>query len=161
MILNSCIQNVDFDQVQEIEITPVVKSSLTFFNLDSLDFNGTNFVLDNSEFSFFDSDLAQRDVIKIELIFKINNTFNKDFNIVYQFLDEDLNEVSIVDFFSESGSNLDYVMTFEDENLIDLLKATNIIVNVDMSVNPNIITSQMRLDFKSAADVYFKIGTDE
>lgn len=161
LLFTSCVKNVDFDQVDDIEITPVVKASLIYFDITASDFDVTSFNTDVTEFQLFDNNTVQDDVTKIDLIFDIENTFNKNFNIIYSFLNEAGEVVSTINLLSNSDTNLNEIITFENQELANLLSAKAIVVSVVIIPNSNPTTPQMNLNFKSAADVYFKINVNE
>ena len=37
MLLSSCVESLDFDQVDNLELTPVMKSTLIYFTVDQTD----------------------------------------------------------------------------------------------------------------------------
>lgn len=161
LTLISCVKNVDFDQVDDIELTPIVKASLVYFDVTVSDFEFSSFTTDAADFHLFDSNVVQDDVTKIELIFEIENSFNKDFNIIYNFLNDDNETVSVINLVCNSNTNLNEIIIFENQELENLLSAKAIIVSVNLIENSNIATPLMNLNFKSAADVYFKINVNE
>lgn len=161
LTLISCVKNVDFDQVDDIELTPIVKASLVHFDVTVSDFEFSSFTTDAADFHLFDSNVVQDDVTKIELIFEIENSFNKDFNIIYNFLNDDNETVSVINLVCNSNTNLNEIIIFENQELENLLSAKAIIVSVNLIENSNIATPLMNLNFKSAADVYFKINVNE
>lgn len=161
LFFTSCVKDVDFDQIDNIEITPVVKASLIYFDVTVSDFEVSSFNTDVTEFHLFDSNTIQNDVTKIDLIFDIENTFNKNFNIIYSFLNDLGEVVSVIDLLSQSNTNLNEIITFENQELQNLLSAKAIVVSVTIIQNSNPTTPQMNLNFKSAADVYFKINVNE
>lgn len=161
LTITSCVKNVDFDQVDNIELIPIVKASLVHFDVTASDFEFSSFTTDIADFHLFDSNVVQDDVTKIELIFEIENSFNKDFNIIFSFLNDENEIVSVINLLSSSNTNLNEIIIFENQALENLLSAKAIIVSVNLIENSNITTPQMNLNFKSAADVYFKINVNE
>lgn len=163
----SCIGDVDFNQTDDITLDPVVKVSILYFNATNIDFVDplTNtpilFISDTTETHFFDSDIAQDDIKKIVLKFKIENTFNKTFDLNYTFLDEN-DDVSLTIPFNILNNNiLEQEISYENTDLEDLLNAKKIVTTVNLGADLNQITADMFLDFDSAADIYLKIELNE
>ena len=122
----SCIKNVDFDQANDITITPVVKSTLIHFDITESNFNTTNYKTDISEFQIFENGVAQHNTVKMDFLFDMENTFNKDINILYQFLDENLNIVGSINLVSEHSTDKIETVTFENNDFNDLLNTRSI-----------------------------------
>ena len=152
----SCIKNVDFDQANDITITPVVKSTLIHFDITESNFNTTNYKTDISEFQIFENGVAQHNTVKMDFLFDMENTFNKDINILYQFLDENLNIVGSINLVSEHSTDKIETVTFENNDLNDLLNTKSIQVTISISDTVN-LTPEMYFNFKSALHIHLKI----
>lgn len=157
LTLSSCIKDVDYDQLDNIDLEPTMKVALVYANLTGSDFQTTSYQSDITEFDVFDNDYAQDDVVKLDLLFGFENNFNKDFDISFEFLDKDLNLVTTLNFLSKMGTTLDKTVVFEDTNLKQLLQARAIRVSIQMVSSSAITSSEMSFKFKSATNVYFKI----
>lgn len=152
----SCIKDIDFNQANAIKITPIIKSTLIHFNVTESNFVTTNYKTDISEFQLFKNDVAQNNVVKIDFLFEMNNTFNKDVNISYRFLDKDLNIVGAINLLSESSTNRTETVTFDNTTINTLVEARLIQVYIEI-LNTTDITSEMHFNFKSAAHIHLII----
>jgi len=93
-LFNSCINNADFDQLDELSAEPIVEIPIVFFDLDQLDFlddTGTaeiQTVTDVTDLNFFETETFRENLIQVNLEMRARNTFNRTFRIRIQFLDE-------------------------------------------------------------------------
>ena len=94
-LLSSCVKDIDFNQANDLELTPAVAVSLVKFNLDQNNFidDTTNSEIiipieDVTEFTALDNKTAQENLVRILFQFEAINTFERDFTIDFTFLDE-------------------------------------------------------------------------
>jgi len=94
-LLVSCVKNLDFDQVNDLTLSPVIDMPLIFFKVEETDFiiNGLeiNEVSDFTRITAFENSFIKSNLVKIEVDFEINNKFNRGFTMVFEFLDENDN----------------------------------------------------------------------
>lgn len=135
LILISCYNSLDIDQLDDLAIKPVFTSSLTYFTVTQAQFfsaSGVQINIDDfSAFEIFENNLVRENVIKIDFNAEIRNEFDRKVTIIIDFLDDNnkltYSSTTIV---IEANVNLH---TYLEE----------IIVNN----NPNIInTSQVRIN---------------
>lgn len=88
----SCVNNVDFNQASDFSLQPVFKSPILFFTLNQFDFldnsGEVNSVIDVLPFDILENAYLKNGLVKVELEFKINNQFDRNFEVDLQFLDE-------------------------------------------------------------------------
>lgn len=92
-IFFSCSSNLDLDQVQDLETTPVFNIPLGFF---SISFQGFINTLDEPivsvseiiEYRIFDFSLLRDNLVRQDYDIEINNSFKRAFVITIGFLDE-------------------------------------------------------------------------
>ncbi|MCF6351343.1 MAG: hypothetical protein L3J23_10010 [Flavobacteriaceae bacterium] len=167
VIITSCVSDVDFNQVDDISIQPIVKSSILYFNATTNDFidpitnDPITFISDTTDMRLFDSSLAQEDVTKIVLKFNIENTFNKNFNLEYIFFNEANEVITSIPFNIINNNILEQEISYENGDLQNLLSAKKIAVIATIEVNQDSTTPSMFLNFQSAADSYFNIVVNE
>ncbi len=160
VLLTSCVQDIEYDKANDISFEPVIKVALAHFNSNALEFNSSNTRIDFTAHQAFNNVSESQNVEKIELLFEIGNSFDKDFTIKYEFLDIDLNQVAVVEMFSAQNSSLNKTVTYENTELESLMKTRAIRTTITIS-DANGITSDMFLKFKSAANIYLRINTNE
>ncbi|WP_299676843.1 hypothetical protein [uncultured Dokdonia sp.] len=82
-ICTSCVSDVDFDQAQDVVISPTVDASLIFFTLDTSDFEtvDTQEVIitarDTTRLEFLDDDFIRENLKEVTLDFQVDNTFGQ------------------------------------------------------------------------------------
>jgi hypothetical protein len=163
VLFTSCIGDVDFDQVDDIVITPSYKVSLVHFKVFNQDFIDpvTNlevpFIVDVTELHLFDNEVAQDNVEKIVLEFEIENTFNRDMVINYIFVDNNNTITNTISLDLPQNSITTEEVTFINAELQNLLTAENIVVIVNVQAGTNTTTNDMFIDFKSGATIDLKI----
>lgn len=166
VLLFSCVKDIDFEQTKDFEITPVLESSLIFFNESANRFldngNEITIIQDFVVVDFFNDKFIVDNLIKAEFKFETINTINRAFELqVDLFNNNQLQHTFTV--FQEASSNnsenfTSYIETFQD-NTLEALKRTNVLVFTlrllpGEQINLNIGT----IELKSLAAFYFKIG---
>lgn len=92
LIFTSCVKDTDFDQSEEIILSPIVEFDAIFFNLpanrfiDSITFNPILTVSDTTKIKFLDGELLRENLKRVEFYFKFTNTIPRNFQVDFQFL---------------------------------------------------------------------------
>ncbi|MFT5891030.1 MAG: hypothetical protein ACI9Y7_001129 [Dokdonia sp.] len=79
----SCVSDVDFDQTQDVVLSPTVDASLIFFTLDTSDFENVDTqevvltVRDTTRLEFLDDDYIRENLKEVILDFQVDNTFGQ------------------------------------------------------------------------------------
>ncbi|MEP0264466.1 hypothetical protein [Dokdonia sp.] len=79
----SCVSDVDFDQTQDVVISPNAVTDLIFFNLDTSDFENVDTpeielsVQDTTRLEFLNDDFIRENLIEITLDFQVDNSFGQ------------------------------------------------------------------------------------
>lgn len=87
----SCVKDVDFDQIEDIQLTPIVESNLVFFTLQGSDFFDSQtqlerlVVTDTTEIRFLDDTFMQEGLYRAEMNFHFTNTISRDFIADFSF----------------------------------------------------------------------------
>lgn len=90
----ACIKDTDFSQAEDVVLNPVVELDLISFNLPAITFFDTITatpiltVRDTTELAFLNDEGVQRDLKKAEFYFKVTNSIQRDFHVVFKFLNE-------------------------------------------------------------------------
>ena len=164
----SCVDNLDFSQIEDYTASPVFKSSLVYFTMTSSNFIDpitgneiTDLPADVSDFKIFNNDFFKNNVTKIEFNLEIKNQLNRSFIANIDLLDEN-NAVTYS--FSPliiNANNLDFthLETIEINTNQNILNTTKVIVKVDIlaSSNPLNPTDTNEFEFKSSTTLYLKI----
>jgi hypothetical protein len=133
------VKDTDFNQSDDILITPAVVLDFLFFNLSSENF--TNIGVNNlvvSDTTFFDlliEDFTIENLKKADFYFKNTNSLSIQLSTQYQFLDEnnDVYYEILIPVNSGSISNpviTEHIEIIEEGNIVNLTKADKVVVNV-------------------------------
>ncbi len=122
----SCTEPTDFSQSEDLELLPVVETSLIFFEEDAPAFippTSDDFsVSDRIEIEFFNDEFVQDNLIRADFVFDIENSINRDFRLTVTFADA-LGmplEIFFVEVPASTGNQnvpLNIIQTYEGEAL--------------------------------------------
>jgi hypothetical protein len=165
-ILFSCSSNLDFDQVQDLETTPVYNIPLGYFTISS---NG--FISDAAtpivsvseiiEYRIFDNSLLRDNLVRQNFSIEIINTFNRAFIISIGFLDENDNQTFPSSSYTVNANQQD----FKEQIVIDNIDTNNSNVKntkkLSLTINLEDQSTPLRasngfFNFKSSTTVYLK-----
>lgn len=166
ILISSCVEPLDFNQADELEFNPVFKSTLIYFTVDQTDFidliTGVNFVSNSSPLTVLKDPVIQENLLKAELEFVFNNTFDRDFTIEISFLDNN-NQITygfspiLIPPLSQNVKHLESI-TIADNQLF--LSSTKVRVQIAISPSPDgsvLDPNNVRkLELKSAGTYYLK-----
>lgn len=165
LLMNSCYEELDFSQANNIVLKPVYTVSVTNFSLvpgqffNSLGVQETE-IEDISEFRIFEENVVRNNVVKIDFNAVIKNEFDRAVTINIDFLNENNGLVYRFSPIQVQSGNLNY--TYSEE--IDVANNPNILNTYKVSIkaelentgsqmNPN---STEKFEFKSAVTVYIE-----
>jgi hypothetical protein len=150
LFFTSCIKNTDFDQAENIALTPVVELDLIYFNLRGSDFFDTInsspilTVTDTTEIKFLDDSTLQESLKRAEFYFKFTNSIPRSFQVDFQFLSE-TNDTTYVAATSVNQGQpnapviTEYIENVEEEDILRLTQANKVVVSVTIpSSNENL-----------------------
>lgn len=104
MTYTSCVSDVDFDQTQDVILTPTAVTDLIFFNLDTSDFENVDSqdvvltVRDTTRLEFLDDDFIRENLIEITLDFQADNSFGQSLVNRAAFLSSSGEEQYVIEF---------------------------------------------------------------
>ena len=87
----SCIDTQDFDQYDDLGITPSYEASILYIEAPEYYINaitGFNVITQNFNFDAFTTDLFAERVIEGTITYEVENTTSKDFEITVEFTDD-------------------------------------------------------------------------
>ncbi len=139
LLFTSCVKDTDFDQTDDIVLTPIVELDFLFFNLDSENFTdlGVNnlIVSDTTNFDFLNDEFTADNLIKAEYFFKYTNSLPVGFTTEYKFLSES-NELQYEVIIPVGAGSItspliaEHTQTIEGDNIVALTNAGKVVVNV-------------------------------
>jgi hypothetical protein len=150
LFFSACIKDTDFDQAEDIALTPVVELDLIYFNLnanqfyDSIYSNPILTVTDTTEIKFLDDSTLQESLKRAEFYFKFTNSIPRSFQVDFQFLSE-ANDTTYVAGTSVSEGMptapviTEYIENVEGDDILSLTQAHKVVVTVTIpSSNENL-----------------------
>lgn len=170
-LVSSCVDDVNFDQIDELQIEPTIETSLVFFEEPASSFldeegNEAQTVNDTVRVEVFTDEFIVDNVIKAEFLFEGVNTINRAYSADINFLDDDnnvLHEVNLA--IPESPNNTDVLVThletFESITLDAMKSSTQLAFTLTLleSTDGTILDGNTpgNLRFRSKATFYFSI----
>ncbi len=170
-VIVSCVKDIDFDQVNDIEITPSTPISLVNFSIDEYQLlladlvtEITNEISDGVSFTPIGDSGVEKELEKVVFQFAAENEFNRGFVVEFVFLDSDNTPTHTplnfniqpydLNFFYEEeilvAGNTRFLETTRVEARLTLLPSTD-----GSTIDPSI---PLTLKFKSGSVLYFRIN---
>lgn len=172
IFITSCVKDVDFDQAENLSISPVLESSLIYFNFDAPRFqtnDGTENVVegDTFEMDIFNDDFARDNLVKAEMFFEVKNSINRRFQAEVQFLDADDQVVHTFTINVIPNGNTEVVTThteiFENETLNQLKNTVKMGLTLTMFADASGVSldenSPGTIQMRSKATLFLEIDT--
>jgi len=156
----NCTKDVDFNQTSDLEIDPILESSIVFIeaSADNLITDGRELSIksDFIELEVFNNGFIRDNLRKVDLIIEATNTLPRDFSYTLNFFDDAGNILQNNTFLiSEAPSN---TITFENDNLDVIKNTTSIQFTIEMLAGTPITSaSQGRVSIKSKGIFYFNL----
>ncbi len=175
LCLNACIKDVDFDQAEDLSVTPALEvsilhfdeSAITFIDEDGLELTT---VRDSVSIEIFSDDFVVDNLVKADFSFETTNTINRAYDAQIDFYN-DLYELQHSFNFGvgASANNQDivveYVEVFEGQGLDALKATTNLVLTLTLqpSSDGSILNDDSlgNLKLRSKGSFYFEINTSE
>ncbi|MEZ4778977.1 MAG: hypothetical protein R2786_06300 [Flavobacteriaceae bacterium] len=162
----SCVKDTNFDQAQEVTLTPVVELDLIYFNLEAGDFfddvstTPRLTVTDTTDIRFLDDSGTQESLKKADFLFIFTNSIPRSFQADFQFLDS-LNSET---YFTSTTVNMgnpatpvvtEFTETVEGAEILQLTQADKVVVSV--TIPSSDATLEGALNLKSKTTYYLEI----
>ena len=164
----SCTDKLNFDQLDDVVITPVYTSSLAYFTILPIQFfdeTGTiqqSEISDVSGFRVFENDFLKNNLIKLDFNVEVKNEFERDFTINVEFLDDNNNVTYKFSPLNIEASNLNYLYLEEIDVLVNqsIKNTTHVKINarIENSTSPLNSNGTSEFEFKSAVTLYIEKG---
>lgn len=163
----SCSSDLDFEQVNDFNIQPIVTTNLAYIkeNASSFISNGAESPLLSftSNVDFLNTSFVEEDLVKTELYFRIKNTINRSFVFNIIFIDSDGLPVYNLRVDVPAGNEAKEVIVEKTEIFtaanIDILKNTSQMNFSILLLNGTPIseTTPGRVELSSSITAYFNI----
>ncbi|WP_430412009.1 hypothetical protein [Kordia sp.] len=172
VLITSCVKDVDFEQAEDLSISPVIESSLVFFDFPASEFQeptGTALVVEQDalELNFFNEEFIRDNLVRAEFFFDISNTINRAFRLDVVMYGENGSVTYAFDISIGAGGTNEVVEIhteiFEDATLDQLKNTTS--MQFVLTMFPSITgeplddTSTGNIKMRSKATLFFEIDT--
>ncbi|GAB1307630.1 hypothetical protein KH5_03130 [Urechidicola sp. KH5] len=165
---SSCISDIDFDQVDDIAIETEHLATLVYFNVDVnsfLDDLGNELLIssDTLELPIFNGPYNENYLVQVDFNFEVSNTFDRDFEYQYEFLDEFYNEVYEFSpvIVPSNINNYQQVQTINSD-IEDVLQTKYVVLNSRLYPGNTPLSSAdpWIINFKSAVRLYYIVTVE-
>jgi hypothetical protein len=165
LLFTACVKDTDFDQSDDILLTPAIVLDFLFFNLGSENFTdiGVNnlVVSDTTFFDLLIEDFTIDNLIKADFYFKNTNSFSIQLNTQYQFLDEnnELHYEITIPVNSGAISNpviTEYTELIDEASIGNLTLSNKLVINV-IAPSP-LVNIDGTLNLESKTTYYLRLG---
>lgn len=163
----SCSSDLDFNQANDLKLTPVIEGNLSYFDVPAEVFaaNGglpVQWAYDEQEFDIFRDKYFNSYLQRADFHFEISNTINRSFSLSIVLLDANDNALTTMNFnipaYSGNTNTITRTEVFENARL-ELLKRTRkmrflVMIGQGSALNTS---SAGNLVLRSSATVYLEI----
>ena len=156
----SCASDLDFDQVNDLELKPVVVANLAYFNIEAKDFVSSGseqpILIEQTTTDIFNDSFFRRRINRVELLFELENTINRPYEVNLLFLNIDNVPIHITNLNIQSYSGTENKKSktevFAGVRVDILKKTTKIVFSLRMLAGAPLTPSSLgSLKFRSAA----------
>jgi len=166
LFLGACVKDTDFNNLDEIQLTPVVELDLIYFNLSAQDFfdeNTSNPILtvrDTTAIRFLDDSQIQESLKRADFYFRFTNFIPREFIADFQFLSESNDTTYTTQTLVTQGSPQAPVVTefeqvVEGDDVLLLTQASKVVVSV--TIPSSDATLEGDLNLKSKTTYYLEL----
>ena len=165
LFFTGCIKDTDFDQAEDIALTPVFELDLIYFDLvsenfyDSINSAPILTVRDTTEIEFLDDSTLHESLNRAEFYFKFTNSIPRSFQVDFQFLSE-LNDTtyttqtSVAQGAPSNPVITEFVENVEGDDILRLTLADKVVVSV--TAPSSVENLEGVLNMKSKATYYLE-----
>lgn len=164
VIFFSCTERLDFNQLEDYKLTPVLTAALTFFKVQPFQFfdedgNQQNNREEIVDFRLFENIFIRENVIKMVFNAEFKNELDRDVTIEIEFLDDNNNLVYPLETISVNSFDTD-PPPYEEEIIIafepEILTANRVRINAILgnSVDPLDPNDTREFEFKSSVTLF-------
>ena len=163
---SSCASDLDYNQVNDIKLEPVIVSNLAYFDVQANQFvtGGVeqNVIFDAPTVDVFSEKFFTEKLNRVDLFFEINNTINRSYRMDLVFLDRNNQPVHSTNLIVPAYSGGENIVTKTEifqNGTLDLLKRTiKITFTITMFAGPPLSESSVgSLKLRSGVTAYFVV----
>jgi len=159
-LFSSCVKDTDFNQAEDITLTPIVELNLIFFDLPASSFFDSNTntprlqVSDTTEIRFLDDSGVQESLKRAEFYFKFENSIPRSFDTQFDFLSVE-NEITYTTSVAvqEGEPNQSVITEFtenvEGDQILNLTQADKVVVTVTIPEANESLEGNLNLQSKT------------
>ena len=166
LLFVSCVSDVDFDQTQDVTITPTVDASLIFFTIDTSDFESVDTeeavitVRDTTRLEFLNDDFIRENLREVTLDFQVDNTFGQSLVNRVAFMNNAGEEQLVVLFeitSSPDGSvqRTEFTQVLNEDDIQAISNANQLANEVILMTNGASINGELSLQSKALYSLDF------
>jgi hypothetical protein len=160
VLYTSCVKDTDFNQLDDVVLTPVVELNFVYFTLQIDDFQvdpmfeGSLTVVDTTEVRFLNEDFAVDHILEAEFFFRVTNSFPAGLNADFTFLSEEnapLYEINFPIQMSEDGSPVitEFTQTVTQADIELLTQNNKVIITINLQSNDQNLEGALNLQSKT------------
>lgn len=163
----SCTSDLNFDQVNDLKLTPVFEANFSYFNVRATAFVSSTgleyqWAYDEQEFDVFRDKYLNSYLQKVDFYFEINNTINRAYVLNVVLLDDNSNALTTINFnvpaYSGTTNTITRTEIFENMRLELLKRARKMRFLIAMEPGPTLnANSTGSIVLRSSATVYTEI----
>ncbi|ALJ06150.1 hypothetical protein APS56_13875 [Pseudalgibacter alginicilyticus] len=160
-----CTKDVDFNQVNDFEVSPIVETSLIFFNASAGEFfiggNELSIVQDFVVLEVFNNSFIDDNLIKSEFVLETINSINRAYDLQIDFVnntDQLLHSFTVTAPASPTNTEVTtkHTEVFEGSSLVAFKRTTKLVYTLTMLPGLPIDANTMgKIDLKSKGVFYF------
>lgn len=166
LLFTSCVKDVDFEEAEEITITPIIEANLVFFDIEATRFYDVETdmpilsVSDVTELPFLDDTGTQENLLEAEFTFLFANSIEREFVVDFEFLDDDgviqyNTQTTVNQGFSGDVRETEFIHSVVVPETLNLTMANRL--RIVVTIPSSDATLQGNLVMQSKATFYFEI----
>lgn len=170
LLLTACVKDTDFDQADEITLTPVVELDLIYFNIDAGEFYDVNSdtpiltLSDTTEIRFLDDTEIQESLRRADFYFRFTNSIPRNFEVDFQFLSEQndttyITGTNVIEGTIENPVVTEFEQIVEGDDILQLTMADKVVVSV--TIPDSNASLDGTLNLKSKTTYYLEVRDRE
>jgi hypothetical protein len=159
-LLTGCIKDTDFDQAENIVLTPINELNLIYFNVGAESFYDESTateiltVRDTTEIRFLDDEVIQDGLRRVDFYFKFTNSIPRDFWVDFQFLSEFNDTTYVTQTPVDSGTLQNPVMTefieiVEGDGIVNLTMSDRLVISITIPSADENLDGSLNLQSKT------------
>jgi hypothetical protein len=162
----SCVKDTDFEQADDIALTPVAEVNFLYFTLTIDDFEpmpiteGQLAVIDTTKIRFLDDDFAIENITSADFFFKVTNTFPVGLDVNLTFLSEDnvpYYEINFPVALSENNNPevTEFIQVVSQEEIEQLTQNDRVAVKINIETDNENLDGSLNLQSKTTYYLQF------